>query len=292
MRRCLACGATHPSTERLTCPACGAEPLRVDGFVSFAPALAHGGGGFDAAYFSELADLEGANFWFRARNEIVLWALEHYGKGFRNLLEIGCGTGFVLRGIADRFSRSKLHGSEIFTAGLGFAARRLPHVDFMQMDARDIPYRDEFDVIGAFDVVEHIEQDVQVLAQVRDALKPGGIFLLTVPQHAWLWSAADDYAHHVRRYARADLHAKIESAGLRVIRSTSFVSFLLPAMLVARLARRKTRLEEFDAGKELKISPWMNRTFFQLMMAELALIRRGVDLPAGGSRLVVARRAA
>ena len=289
MRRCLTCDASYPSAA-LTCFACGAQPERVDGFQSFAPALAHGGGGFSSEYFSELAALEGTNFWFRARNEIILWALQRYCGDFRNLLEIGCGTGFVLSGIADRFARPVLHGSEIFTEGLGFAARRLPGVDFMQMDAREIPYREEFDVVGAFDVLEHIDQDEQVLAQVQAALKPRGFLLLTVPQHGWLWSAADDYAYHVRRYARAELQAKIEAAGFRVIRSSSFVTFLLPAMMAARLTQRKADIAQFDATRELKIAPWLNKTFFSLLVAELALIKRGMDLPVGGSRLVVAQR--
>src|SRR5690606_22871969 len=115
-------------------------------------------------------------------------------------LEIGCGTGFVLSGVADAFPAVRLFGSEIFTAGLEFAARRQPSVNFMQMDARSLPFLDEFDVIGAFDVLEHIVEDGQVLAQMREALKPNGIILLTVPQHEWLWSPVDEFACHVRRY--------------------------------------------------------------------------------------------
>jgi SAM-dependent methyltransferase len=195
-----------------------------------------------------------------------------------------------LSGISKAFQHSKLHGSEIFTAGLDFATARLPSANFMQMDARDIPFAEEFDVIGAFDVLEHIEEDKCVLTQVHAALKPQGFMLLTVPQHTWLWSPIDEYAFHIRRYPASEIHQKIETAGFKIVRSTSFVTILLPAMVASRLHRKKLSEGKFDATAELKISPWLNSLFFQLLRAELSLIRKGVSFPMGGSRLVVARK--
>jgi SAM-dependent methyltransferase len=160
----------------------------------------------------------------------------------------------------------------------------------MQMDARSIPFENEFDVIGAFDVLEHIKEDEKVLAQMCMALKPEGLMLLTVPQHAWLWSPIDEYAFHERHYAAPDLHQKIEAAGFRVIRSTSFVTTLLPAMMISRFLQKKVSDKKFDATAELKISPWLNALFSRLLGAELALIKRGFNFPVGGSRLVVARK--
>ena len=97
------------------------------------------------------------------------------------------------------------------------------------MDARRIPFRDEFDVIGAFDVIEHIEEDVAVIDEVGRALRPGGGFVMTVPQHPALWSPQDEHAHHVRRYTAAGLRRKVEAAGFEVVRMTSFVRLLLPS---------------------------------------------------------------
>lgn len=289
MKRCLCCRARYSSSIR-TCPACGLVTELVDGFDSYAPDLAHDGGGFKSNYFSELARLEDANFWFRSRNKLLLWAIEKYCPNFQSLLEIGCGTGYVLSGVSKRFPWSKLFGSEIFTAGLGFAAARLPAAKFMQMDARSIPFENEFDVIGAFDVLEHIKEDEEVLAQMYTALRPEGLMLLTVPQHAWLWSPIDEYAFHERRYAAADLHQKIEAAGFYIIRSTSFVTTLLPAMMISRFLQRKVSDKKFDAMAELRISPWLNSLFSLMLSAELALTKRGVNFPVGGSRLVVARK--
>jgi SAM-dependent methyltransferase len=289
MKRCLTCKACYAASIR-NCPSCGFAAAIVDGFDSYAPDFAHYGGGFKSCYFSELARLEEGNFWFRSRNQLITWTIENYCPKFLSLLEIGCGTGYVLSGISQRFPRSMLYGSEIFIAGLSFASKRLPSAKFMQMDARKIPFENEFDVIGAFDVLEHIQEDEEVLTQIYAALKPDGLMLLTVPQHAWLWSSMDEYAFHVRRYTSADLHQKIETAGLRVIRSTSFVTTLLPAMMISRLLQKKVPDEQFEATAELKIAPWLNSLFTHLLSAELAFIEKGFNFPVGGSRLVVARK--
>lgn len=289
MRRCLACNTIYDSSQK-KCLTCGAGSAIVDSFDAYAPDLARHGGGFNASYFSDLFRIEENHFWFRARNEIIIWALNKYIPHMKSFLEIGCGTGYVLTGIARIFSQATLSGSEIFTEGLGFAKKRLPSVNLMQMDARVIPFHEEFDAIGAFDVLEHIKEDDLVLTQIYNALKHGGIMLVTVPQHAWLWSEVDDYALHERRYAAKELHGKIQKAGFRIFRSTSFVTSLLPAMMISRLLRiRKT--ENFDAYTEVQVAPLLNSLFYRMLNIELLAIKLGMNLSLGGSRLVVARKA-
>lgn len=261
-----------------------------EGFFAYAPALAQEGGGFKAAYFADLASLEARHFWFRARNRLIIWALGKYCPEFRSFLEIGCGTGYVLSGIANAYRGAQLHGSEIFTAGLAFASARRPEIEFMQMDGRAIPFAEEFDSIGAFDVLEHIEEDEQVLGEMHDALKPSGVILLTVPQHAWLWSPVDDYACHIRRYSAKEIHEKVQNGGFEILRSTSFVSSLLPAMFASRLAQKLSTKKYADPTAELRISPWLNDLFEKLLDVELAMIRNDINLPVGGSRLIVARK--
>lgn len=289
MKRCLICGVGYASSMR-SCPKCQSGPDLLDGFDSFAPALAHDGGGFKSDYFSELARLEEKNFWFQSRNQLILWAIGKFAPNFQSMLEIGCGTAYVLSGVAKKFPHATLSGSEIFLAGLGFAAARLPAVEFMQMDARELPFVNEFDVIGAFDVVEHIKEDEKVMSQIHAALKPDGIVLLTVPQHQWLWSAADVYACHERRYAAVDIHRKVKAAGFQLLRSTSFVTTLLPAMMVSRFFQNDKCIENFDATAELKITPWLNHLFLSILNFERTLIQAGLDFPVGGSRLIVAKK--
>lgn len=246
--------------------------------------------GFKANYFKELADLEAKNFWFRSRNKLILWALNQYSPKLKSFLEIGCGTGFVITAISKRFPGVRLFGSEYFEEGLVYARLRLPSAEFTQMDARHIPYESELDAIGAFDVLEHIEEDEVVLKQIYNALKPSGFVFVTVPQHRWLWSSVDEYACHVRRYNVEELHQKIREAGFEIIRSTSFVSILLPAMYLSRLFQRNKMDVSMGAMAELRINPILNKIFEWILYFELALIRVGVSLPIGGTRLLVARK--
>jgi SAM-dependent methyltransferase len=286
MRLCLRCQTIHPS-QSMTCPACGHAPAMIDGVAAYAPNLMYEGGGFKSEYFVELARLEAANFWFRARNALLLWALGTYYPSARSFLEVGCGTGFVLSAIAAAYPEMKLSGSEIFLAGLSHAMQRLPDAALMQMDARKVPFVEEFDVIGAFDVLEHIEEDECVLEQLHRAANPGALLLVTVPQHRWLWSDQDEYACHVRRYTAREIESKVRAAGFNVVRSTSFVTTLLPAMLVAR---RVNRGKQTDPTAELKLNHRLNSVFEHLLRLELAGIRVGLNYPIGGTRLIVARK--
>lgn len=248
--------------------------------------------GFKTHYFKELAELEAGNFWFRARNKLILWALNEYSLEMKSFLEIGCGTGFVISAISTQFPEAKLSGSEFMEEGLVYARQRLPGAEFTQMDARNIPYESELDAVGAFDVLEHIEEDELVLQQIYKALKPGGMVFITVPQHRWLWSTVDEYACHVRRYTANELHQKVCRAGYEIIRSTSFVSTLLPAMYLSRLLQREKMDVSIDAMAELHINPILNKIFEWLLNLELTLIRVGISLPVGGSRLLVALKPA
>lgn len=294
MKVCAACGSVHTDGAWL-CADCGNRPEVIDGVTAFAPALATSGAGFREDYFADLAAIEAGSFWFRARSALIIWAMRRYVPNPRNFLEIGCGTGFVLSGVRAAFPSADLSGSEVFTAGLAFAAERVPSARFYQMDARDIPFRDEFDAVGAFDVIEHIEEDEAVISEVGRALRPGGSFLITVPQHPALWSAQDEHAFHVRRYVAGDLRRKLEAAGFEVVRMTSFVSLLLPALIASRRRMRgqtEATSSEFDAIDAVRL-PWViNRVLEAVMAVERAVIRGGVSFPAGGSLLVVARKRA
>lgn len=275
--------------DEWNCASCGFVVEKIAGFPAFAADMAQNHEGFKAGYFAELAALEQENFWFRSRNKLILWAIGKFFPGAKKMIEVGCGTGYVLSGIRKEFPAMELSGSEIHSAGLGFAAQRVQNAALMQMDAREIPFRAEFDVIGAFDVLEHIDEDEAVLAEFYRALRPGGGIILTVPQHEWLWSQQDEAACHMRRYSRVELQQKIERAGFRVEMATSFVSLLLPLMVLSR-RRKRVASEQYDTMSELRLGKFANAVLGSVMNCERLLIRMNLSLPAGGSLLLLARR--
>jgi SAM-dependent methyltransferase len=180
-------------------------------------------------------------------------------------------------------------GAEAQVAGLERAAQRVRRAGLVQMDAGRIPFRDEFDVIGCFDVLEHVADDEGVLGQCFLALRAGGGMILTVPQHPFLWSAADEYAGHQRRYRRHEFLGKLAAAGFRPLLVTSFVSLLLPVLWAAR--RRRRRLDaDYDPDAELAVGRVTNALLEGALDFERALIRLGLRLPFGGSLLVVAQK--
>jgi SAM-dependent methyltransferase len=244
--------------------------------------------GYDAGLYEAIARAEPESFWFRARNRLIVSVVARHFPDARSLLEVGCGTGFVLAGLREAFPAMRLVGSELLAEGLELARGRLPgDVELVQLDAAEMPFEAEFDVVGAFDVLEHVEDDERALAGMRRAVPNGGGLVLLVPQHPRLWSEMDLVARHARRYTRGKLVEKVERAGFGVVATSSFVSSLLPAMVLSRAVRKLLR-RPYDPIAELTPGP-LNRVFEGVLDGERRLIERGWSLPAGGSLLVVGR---
>lgn len=288
MKFCLACQQPFNSSD-WRCPACAEVPSERGGFMAFAPDLAGQNDGFNPDTFQRYAAVEAGHFWFIARNAILQDCMMRYFPVRQNILEIGCGTGFVLAGTRRIYPDAALSGSDIFTEGLDFAKQRVPTATLFQMDACAIPFRDEFDLIGSFDVLEHIEDDQAALVQMHLACQAGGGLILTVPQHRWLWSSTDDYAHHKRRYTGSELRDRVTRAGFKVEYTGSFVALLLPVMLASRLLQKSAdAADQMDAG--FKIGKLANTLLGGVMKVERWLIACGISFPLGGSLLLVARK--
>ncbi len=288
MKLCQRCRAPLDGAG-WACSHCGHQPPLIAGYPAFAPELACADQGYAAAYYQELYALEAGNYWFRARNALLVWALRKFFPRARDFLEIGCGTGHVLAGVAAAMPQLALYASELLSAGLPYAARRTPRAELFQMDARAVPFADHFDVVGAFDVLEHIEADAVVLREAHRALRHGGGLMVTVPQHAFLWSQVDEHARHVRRYGARELRTKVIDAGFRIVMMTSFVSLVLPLMMLSRFMRRAPTAD-FDVLAELRVGRVANILLGSALGFERLLIRIGVRFPAGGSLLLVAVR--
>jgi len=281
-KRCLSC--QQPFEQGWNCPRCGAGPQVRDDVLLFAPDVAFSHEGFDPAYFQRLASYDDWYFWFAARRELLLWFATIAGTDVRAYLELGCGTGGVLAAFANRHPQWNVAGAEVLIEGLRHAQARVPRAFVFQADGGSLPFDQSIDMIGAFDVLEHIDDDRQTLQKLQQALRVGGLLLLTVPQHPALWSSSDELAHHKRRYTRRDLVEKLRDNGFEIVHETSFAMLLLPLMAISRRWKRR------DPWREFEISRRLNSLFLLVCRIELAMIRYGVPMPFGGSLAVLARK--
>jgi len=272
----------------------GAAWQEIDGIRCYAPELALSHTDYPSAGFDVTAAVEARSFWCRSRIRILRRIIERHADRSRplDMLDIGCGIGGIV-GALGGMANLRLTGSEIYLTGLQYARTRLPNVSFIQLDATRIPFVESYDIIGAFDVLEHIDEDEQVMRSVWNALRRGGLFLITVPQYPWMWSHLDDIVHHKRRYTRAELVGKLTKAGYQVEYTTSFVTALFPMMAASRLLS-KARAHSADTRKEFEsevsLPGPLNAVFDVVMRVDEALIGTGRSLPFGGSLLAVARK--
>lgn len=130
------------------------------------------------------------------------------------LLEVGPGAGALLTELAARgFQCEALELSQDARI-LAQAVLRSEHLDIPVHDDFSPAWKERFDYVVAFDVLEHVKFDREALARWISWLRPGGVLLLSVPAHMKLWTAGDEWAGHFRRYERDDLVALLAAEGV------------------------------------------------------------------------------
>ncbi|MFN4285605.1 MAG: methyltransferase domain-containing protein [Lacibacter sp.] len=231
--------------------------------------------------------IEDRHFWFQSRNYCIKCLMRRFEQPgvSKTFLEIGCDTGVMPKHLSSS-SAIKLSGAEIHLAGLQHARKRLPDVEFLQLDALKMPFHAAYDAVGMFDVLEHIDENVTAIRNVHKILVPRGLFFISVPQYAWMWSSTDDEAFHKRRYSRKESKEKLYQSGFRVLYYGSFMFTLFPFMYVSRILTKRRE----GNGTELEMNPFINYVFRFLSRLDILLINAGFQLPFGGSIMCVAQK--
>jgi SAM-dependent methyltransferase len=243
----------------------------------------------------DLTDENAKNsFWVSSRNRLFGGLVRRHllSKGTTNFLEIGCGTGNFIQQISDE-PNLKITGSEIYLKGLEYAKRNLPQAEFIQFDITQGKLSESFDIIAAFDVIEHIEADQIALSNMSKMLNKDGVLIVSVPQHMFLWSRLDDIVKHKRRYSRLELVRKLAKNEFEVTYVTSFVFFLFPLMWASRLFDKSsgaTQVDEQALESRVTFPKWLNAVFDLLMRVDESLIKLGIQLPFGGTLVAVAKK--
>jgi SAM-dependent methyltransferase len=236
--------------------------------------------------YVDMAATESTHWWFRGRRRILDHIIESLSLPHSpRILEVGSGTGGNLLMLSRHGSVSAVEmddkarklATEKAEAPVTLRAGSCPH---------DIPFPGEqFDLICLFDVLEHIDEDVETLAVLREHLAPGGRMLITVPAYQWLWSAHDVFLHHKRRYTARALRRALTDSALSVDRITYFNTLLLP---LAALARLKDRIVpgERSSGTGIPAQP-VNSLLYAIFSCERRMLAR-FNLPAGVSLMSIA----
>jgi SAM-dependent methyltransferase len=253
-------------------------------------------GGYDPAHFASLFPVEDRHFWFRARNQVIsavaMQAVEQLSPGYR-VLELGCGNGNVLRFLERACPTGILVGMDLYAEGLRFARSRTS-CHLVQGDVSRSPFGKPFQVIGMFDVLEHISDDRRILRNVWKLLDDRGILLLTVPAHASLWSYFDESGGHCRRYELDELRSKLEEADYQIEYLTQYMSSIYPMMWLSRRIRSRVMTGTDRSKKllqdELRIVPVLNEILSFFLSSESKWLAKRRQLPFGTSLLAVARK--
>lgn len=240
----------------------------------------------DPSLYHRFYEVEDRHWWFVARQRIVRDLIRRTlgpGRG-RPALDVGCGTGAFLKELSSDWNAWGTDTSEL---AIEYARRRgLSQLALGTLDDLKAPV-DSFELITALDVIEHIEQDVEVLRQMKDRLSPAGTIIVTVPAHPWLWTSHDEINHHHRRYTRKTLAASLTAAGLRIEYLSYFNALLFPLALVQRAIARVTG-KLLDDGLTVPAG-WLNKSLRTIFAQERHAAGR-VRMPFGLSLIAVVRR--
>ncbi|HEX7722292.1 MAG TPA: methyltransferase domain-containing protein [Pyrinomonadaceae bacterium] len=238
--------------------------------------------------YSIMYQVEEHHWWFMGRRKIiegfVAAACRDLGKLKPRILDVGCGTGANLQMLAQH---GAAEGVDVSNEALEFCrARGLSKVK--EGAAEALPYEDaSFDLVTGLDVVEHLDDDVAGLKEMRRVLRPRGRALLFVPAFMFLWGVQDDISHHRRRYTVKEFEQKLRDAGLTVERMTyANLSFFLP-ILIGRLLMRLTGIRP-SSENNITIGA-LNGVLGKILGAEGWWLQR-LSFPFGVSIVCVARR--
>lgn len=238
----------------------------------------------DATYQNETFHLESDHWWYRARQEIILSQIRRRYPTRRDLriLDVGCGAGTMLKSLGEFGQASGLDASP---EAAEEAARRSSCEVIVAAIPGDLPSRlGRFDVVCLFDVLEHLEDDVEALRCLRGLLENGGTLFVTVPAQPWIFGIHDEINEHRRRYSRRSLNAALSSAGLAPVR-VSYFNLLLSPMLIPAICWRNFRRSGHNFQLRSRMDPVLQRVF----EFERHLMQH-VRLPFGLSLLAVSQR--
>lgn len=206
------------------------------------------------------------------------------------MIEIGCGSGTILRYLKNK--NINIEGADISLDGLRFCSD-LVSVPLYQINAISTPFPEKhYNLIGVFDVIEHIEDDQSLINELYRICQDNGFVIITVPAYNFLWSYFDTLSGHLRRYTKKDLEEKLNKAGFKIVKISYFMFFLFPVIWFYRqliMIRFRNKIPDLKQLWELKPIPVLNNIILKILTMEKALLMH-LNLPVGASLICLAKK--
>lgn len=239
--------------------------------------------------YAEMYKLEAFYWWYVARRKLVEWMLGrwHNGAPGNRIVDVGCGTG-MNHSVLARFGTVV----SVDTAPEALAYTRHRGVDHLACcDVQHLPFASQsVDLVTALDVLEHTDDDLEALREVRRVLKPSGRVLVTVPAYGFLWSEHDEALHHRRRYVASELRNKLALTGFEVQRLTYFITLLFFPILLLRTWNNLFRQSVRPRTSHMLFPAFINSFFVRLLDLERFFLN-WMNYPFGVSIVCLAARA-
>lgn len=233
-----------------------------------------------------ISEIEAKSFWYYHRNRSILSCIKKSEPGW--ILDIGGGNGIVSELLEQNHIQSILIEPGI--DGVSFARRRKVKY-IIHGSVHDLIFEDNsIPNVGLFDVIEHIEPDVELLKTIYRFMKPGGRLFLTVPAYNWLWSKNDDDVGHFRRYTRKGLKRELGPLGFDIEYST-YLFWILPFfILIFRKLLYRNKISSKKELEHLTNARISNQLMIMILAIERLFIHLNLSFPFGSTCLVVARK--
>lgn len=235
------------------------------------------------------ARIEADHWWFRGRRRLLGRLIRELDlDSLERVLDVGCGAGANLRLLSD-LGLPGVTGLDLNRASIRFCREKgLGEIE--QGDLKHLPFADEsFDLVLATDVLEHVDEDLCAVEEIRRVLRPGGTALISVPAFPSLWGLQDEISHHHRRYRRDPFLEMLHKGGLEVERSFHFNTILFaPIWLVRQILGMFPGVVENENSIN---TPWLNAVLARIFAFDVDWAPR-LKPGFGVSLLTVAHRPA